>query len=199
MPDEILNGSISMLQNDFNQSYEQSRHYDNQIIDIFKYLATFYTTIIGIAVGIDKYALTKFIDLSNSVILGLSVSLLFGTIMYYMIVRNRIYFVVCMRFINEQRNTYLSYKPLSFENKSGMYTNHNKPPFFNFFSSQSFLMYLIAFMNSCLLFAILYFAKTSSLLNTVFSSLFLLTQLSTAIIYLMTRENKSASKAVFGK
>lgn len=49
---ELKDAARNFLENDFNQCFEQVRHYDTQIVDIFKFLATFYTTVAGIAIGL---------------------------------------------------------------------------------------------------------------------------------------------------
>ncbi len=191
--------SIRFLESDFNQCFEQVRYYDAQVVNIFKFLATFYTTIAGLALGIYKFCLEKNIDLTIALVVGLVIGLIFGILMFFLVVRNRVYFVCCMRYVNEQRKLFLSFKPLGFENKSGMYTNYSQPPFFNWLSSQSCWMYLIALLNAFLLGVILYLGKQKMCIIIIWTGLLFLVQLLFGIIYLCTRENKSTSKAVFGK
>ncbi|MFA5035426.1 MAG: hypothetical protein WC500_06580 [Candidatus Margulisiibacteriota bacterium] len=186
---------ISFLANDFNQCFEQARYYDAQIVDIFKYLATFYTTIAGLAIGL--YQL-KGMTLSPALISGLTVALSFGLCMFYLIVRNRVYFVFCMRYINEQRGMFLSCKPLGFENKSKMYTDCTKPILFNPLSSQSWWLYVVAILNSALLSAILYITKQNFCTIIILFIIAALLQLITGFYYLRSRDNKSASATVFG-
>ncbi|MBL7196395.1 MAG: hypothetical protein ISS64_08915 [Desulfobacterales bacterium] len=197
--DKLQDASVSFLEHDFNQCFEQVRYYDAQIVDIFKFLATFYTTVAGIAVGLYQFSIEKKLDLVPGLISGLSVAFLFGVCMFFLIVRNRVYFVFCMRYINEHRDFFLSAKPLGFENKSRMYTDYKKPPFFNILSSQSLWLYVVAILNSALLGVILYITKMSCGIITSTCAIVLLGQLISGIVYLYSRENKSASAAVFGK
>jgi len=191
--------AVGFLENDFNQCFDQVRYYDSQIVDIFKFLATFYTTVAGIAIGLYQFSIEKKIDLGIALISGLSVAFLFGICMFFLIVRNRVYFVFCMRYINEQRGFFLSSKPLGFENKTKMYTDYKKPPFFNMLSSQSWWLYVVALLNSALLGVILYVAKQNFWQIIIPCVLVGFCQLVLGIYYLKTRENKSASAAVFGK
>ena len=197
--DKFQEAAVSFLENDFNQCFEQIRYYDAQIVEILKYLATFYTTVASIAIALFQFSIGMIIDFSAALIIGLSVALLFGVCMFYLIVRNRVYFVFCMRYINEQRSLFLSAKPSGFENKSRMFTNHNKPPFFDILSSQSSWLYVVAILNSALLGFILYIAKMSGRSIVIAFAIILLAQLISAIAYLKSRENKSASAAIFGK
>ena len=57
-PDKLA-ASVNFIENDFNQCFEQVRHYDSQIFNIFKYLATFYTTVAGGAVGLYQFSIEK--------------------------------------------------------------------------------------------------------------------------------------------
>lgn len=197
--DKLQEAAISFLENDFNQCFEQARYYDTQIVDIFKFLATFYTTIAGLAIGLYQFSLEKQLDFRIALISGLSVAFLFGICMFFLIVRNRVYFVFCMRYINEHRGFFLSCKPLGFENKSKMYTNHKKPPFFNTLSSQSLWLYVVAILNSALLGVILYMAQKNFWSILVWCFFVVMIQLVSGISYLKSRENKSASAAVFDK
>lgn len=60
--DEILpniqSASVNFLERDFNQCFEQIRYYDSQIVNIFKHLITFYTTIAGISIGLFQFKLS---------------------------------------------------------------------------------------------------------------------------------------------
>jgi ABC-type branched-subunit amino acid transport system permease subunit len=195
---EFLKSASDFLQNDFNQCFEQARYYDGQIVDIFKFLAGFYTTVAGIAIGLYQYALDKNIDLSISLAIGLGVALIFGLCMFFLMVRNRVYFVYCMRYINEQRGLFLSTKPHGFENKTRFYTDYKQPPFFNSWSSQSWWLYVVSILNAALLCVLLYIIKVPvGWTITAFTGLIIF-QLILGIQYLVSKENRSASNGVFG-
>lgn len=196
---ELQKAAVGFLQSDFNQCFDQVRYYDAQIVDVFKFLAIFYTTIAGIAVSLYQYSVDKGINIKAALISGLIVAFLFGLCMFFLIVRNRIYFVFGMRYINEQRGLFLSVKPLGFENKSKMYINYKKPPFFNALSSQSWWLYIVGILNSALLAVILYVANKGALNIVIWCFVVCMLQLVSGIAYLKSRENKSASAAIFGK
>jgi hypothetical protein len=203
MISDIEKESLKFLERDFNQCFMQMRHYDAQLFDILKFMFTGYTALIGIAVGFFQFGSKEHIDLNYAVILSLMVGLIFGLFMLALVTRNRVYFVHVVRHINEQRELFYKNKPIGFENKSGMYTNCNQPPFYNYRSSHAWMMYIIASMNSTLL-SILFFVAIKggvcklSIMATAWIFLFIV-QLFVSIHYLQSRENKSASKAVFGK
>ncbi len=122
--------ALKFLQSDFNQCFEQMRYYDSQIFNILKFMFTGYSALIGISLGFYKFGLEKEIDLSIPIISALSIGLILGFFMFALTVRNRIYFVLVSRYINEQRGFFLQFKPLGFNNQTKMYTNRFQPLFF---------------------------------------------------------------------
>jgi len=191
------------LERDFNQCFEQMRHYDGQIWDLFKFTFATYSAILGSAVGLYQYSLEKSVDLVPVALALLVVGVLFGFFMFSMIIHNRVYFVYVARYVNEHRAFFLKTKPLGFLNASKMYTSLNKPHFFNWRSSQSFFSYIVATLNAVLLSTLLYFWLDGSnrkewLLGGTFV-ITLIMQLAIGISYLRSREKKSADRAVFGK
>jgi hypothetical protein len=192
--------ALKFLDRDFNQSFQQMRHYDAQIFDILKFMFTAYTALIGVALGLYQFGLKESKDLSLPAIAALIVGLILGLFMFALVIRNRVYYVQVTRYVNEHREFFLKHKPLGFENKSKMYTNYRQPPYFNWRSSHSWLYYIVAMLNS-ILFGILLYIVFSGAWKTVISESLLLCgiQLVIAVAYLKSRENKSASEAVFGK
>jgi hypothetical protein len=53
--DKLKEVASTFLINDFNQCFNQARHYDSQILDIFKYIVTFFTAISGAALLYIKF------------------------------------------------------------------------------------------------------------------------------------------------
>lgn len=192
--------ALKFLERDFNQNFQQMRHYDAQIFDILKFMFTAYSALIGVAIGLYQFGLKENYDLSAPAIAALTIGLVLGLFMFALIIRNRVYFVQVVRYINEQRGFFLALKPMGFENKSKMYTNHEQPPYFNWRSSHSWLCYIVASLNSILLGVLLYIIYPRVWKTIIFGSLILfIIQLAIAVTYLKSRENKSASEAVFGK
>jgi len=191
--------ALKFLERDFNQCFQQMRQYDSQIFDILKFMFTAYSALIGVALGLYQFGLKENTNLSLPAIAALAVGLIIGLLLFAFIIRNRVYFVQVVRYINEQRGFFFNYRPMGFENLSKMYTNYNQPPYFNWRSSHAWLCYIVAALNSILLGTLLYvlYPCTWKLVIVGTTALFFL-QLVIAIKYLKSRENKSASKAVFG-
>ncbi len=182
--------ATKFLQNDFNQCFNHMRHYDDQIVGIFKFLATFYTTILGLGSGLYQFFKKESINLTYPLIIGLTVGFIFGGIMYYFILRNHFYFVHCTRYINEQRHSFLSFNPLGFQNETRMYTDKDKPEYFNWLSSHSCLMYSIALLNSFFLFLILYLLTANQYWSIISPILLFILHLLFAINYFKYKETK---------
>jgi len=195
--DDLDKAGEKFLERDFNQCFTQMRHYDGQIMDIVKFTFTTYTAILGVAFAVYQFTKKEHVDLIpiSTVITG--VGFLFGVVMTTLIVRNRVYFVVVARYINEHRRHFLKNKPLGFENSSGMYVSSSHPHYFNWRSSQSLMLYLVVILNSIMLAAALFpyirikYSAGGGLVS-------LLAHLIAAIGYLVTRDKKTADKAVFG-
>jgi len=193
--------ALKFLERDFNQCFEQMRHYDSQIFNILKFLFTGYTFLIGIVLTLYQLSFTEGIDLCLPIIIVLSIGLIIGIFMFAVVIRSRVYFIKVTRYINEHREFFLKFKPMGFKNKSSMYTSPLSPPYFNWKSSQSWYVYVISFLNSTIL-GILLFILTSSSLHKWFfviigSTVFFIVQLIIVISYLKSRERKAASEAGF--
>jgi len=193
---------IKFLEADFNQCFQQMRHYDSQLFEAVKFLTTAYVGLIGIGIGLYEFGIKECRDFTIPVIASFLVALFLGLFMYMFIIRNRVYYVYVTRYVNEIRKTFLEKKPLGFENKSGMYTNYKQPPFFNWRSSQAYLMYVISVVNA-ILFGAIIFIWCSNTFCCCFRTLFgvvalLILQLGIGICYLKSCEGKSASQSIFG-
>jgi hypothetical protein len=204
---QMAEASCKFLENDFNQCFEQMRYYDSQIFEIVKHSFVVYSGLLGLSLTLYKLGLDNEKDFSFPAMAMLIVGVLFGLYLFALVVRNRVYFVLVTRYLNEHRSHFLKMGPLKFENLTKMYTNREQPPYFNWLSSQSWYMYLMATLNSTLLVAVVFIlmekvvkAPTGEVceLFTLFM-VSVIGQIVAAIAYLQTREKKSASAAVFGK
>lgn len=153
----LENSAIRFLEQDFNQAFEQLRHYDKQMLSLSQFITTVYTGIIALAIGCYKLSLDKGVDLSWACAGLLAPATLFGFLFLANILRIRVYYTQTARYLNEHRAFFLGQKPLGFENKTGMYTNYNRPRYFKPKSSQSFFIYLSCLFNSLLLCLLFYF------------------------------------------
>lgn len=184
--------ALKFLERDFNQCFQQMRHYDSQIFDILKFMFTAYTVLIGAALGLFKANLQ--VNLIVPIVISLIIGLVLGAFMFYLVLINRSYYVRVARYINEQRNLFLSFKPLGFENISRMYINA-KQPYFSRESSQVWLAYIIGALNSTLLGVLLFITFDSYCYRwpiVIGGGLaFLSIQLVIVIKYLKSQESKS--------
>lgn len=194
--------AVQFLQADFNQVFEQMRHYDTQLFETIKFQFASYTAIIGAALALYQFGLKEQRDFTLPAIAILAAGLIFGLLLYALTVRHRIYFVHAVRYVNEHRELFLRFKPLGFENKSRMYTNPSQPPFFNKFSTHSWHLYIGALFNSALFAMILFlapFSHSHPVITSLLSTGLFVLQVWVAVKYLSSREGKSASASVFGK
>jgi len=148
--------ALRFLVHDFNQCFEQMRHYDTLTFNILKFMFTAYSALIGVSIGFYQFGLQQSKDLSSPAIAVLIIGLILGLLMFAIIVHNRVYYIQVARYINEQRGFFIKVKPMGFENKSRMYVDCELPSYFNWRSSYSLLCYIIAVLNSTLLGVLLY-------------------------------------------
>jgi hypothetical protein len=183
--------------------------------DICKFAFAGYSGLIGITIGLYQYSIDKSINLVTAIIAALGVGTIVGLFIFGLVIRDRIYFVIITRYLNEHRKFFLDKKPFGFENITQMYDDPSRPPYYHWASSHSWQAYLIAFLNSILVgliafiisdsFAILYWLSASFtfLCHLILAlSVFLLSfiiQIAIAIIFLRSREGKSAYEATFGR
>lgn len=190
--------AIDFLLSDFSQSFQHLRHYDNRTHDVCKFMFTAYTALVGASFVLYKYAATKEIDLGLPIIAVLSIALVLGVFMFSIVIRNRVYFTIVTRYVNSIRKHFLDLKPSGFQNITGMYTSTDKPPFFNYRSSDAWFSYIIAILNSTLVASIIYFLFVKNkyrFLLIVSSILIAVTfQLLIAITYLCSREKKEKAE-----
>ncbi len=147
------------LREDFNQCFQQMRHYDSHFITIVNLIFGGFGATIIVAVSFLS-STTK-----NITIVFFGSGLLFiltwiaGSLMLAFLLRNRNYFTQVTRYINEIRGYYLSSDriaenytgPAFFRNETGMPTSSKVPPLFSPWSTQTLLMYFVAFGNSLFL------------------------------------------------
>lgn len=200
--ERFQSAALDFLHQDFDQCFEQMRHYDTQIFNMLSFMFVAYSGLIGISLGLFEYGRSVNRDFSMPAAAAISIGLMVGVYMFVFATRNRAYFVHVARYINEQRGFFLKSHPLGFENRTRMYTDWSKPPFFNWLSSQSWLLYIIATLNCSLFGALLFLTwrSNSIWIFVIFGSLILFViQVGWAIYYLKSRENKSAERSVFGR
>ena len=200
--DDLAKEDAKFLERDFNQCFQQMRHYDMQAVDLVKFAFTAYSAVVGLSFALFQYGNAQKTDYTLPAAATLCVGLCFGLCFLAFVVRNRVYFVVVARYINEHRRHFLRNRPLGFENHSKMYTSLDQPPYFHWRSSQALLLYVMSGLNAFLAGTALHFFRFAS--HPDWRCTFLLgvaaflVQVLWAKIYLRTREEKSSALAVFG-
>ena len=193
--------AAKFLERDFNQCFAQMRHYDSQIWNVCRFTFTAYIAILGTAIGMYRYSTEESIDLTQAAMFVLGAGLVLGLLIYSLVIRNRVYYVLVCRYINEHRKLFLESKPLGFENISGMYVNPALPPYFNWQSWQSWLCYIIAVLNALLAALLIFYALDGYswrwILTVSLGVIIALIQIGLGIAYLKSREDKGGSEAVF--
>jgi len=155
--DEHRKEAISFLGRDFGEAFTQLRAYDTQIWEIMKYsfgqlvgsVAAVWV-IFTLSNGENPPAILRDVwKLASAMIL--MISFFFGLLAIQLIIRNRVYYSAVARYINDQRDFFLSTEPLGFSNRSEYYTDWNLPKPFNAGSTQILMVYVIALISALLL------------------------------------------------
>jgi hypothetical protein len=156
------------LKHDFDQSYQQLRHYDSLNWDITKF--SFAQLLVGITASWALYVYATDMENTNSfiahsykwIILSIfGLSYLFSLLASFLISRNRVYYAKVARYLNEHRGFALQTKPLGFMNQTKFYTNITFPPTFDMWSTQIVCLYVILLVSSFMFGAVLYFLSST--------------------------------------
>jgi len=191
-------GALEFLKRDFSQCFLQMRHYDNKIFNILKFMFTGYSAIVGLALGLYQFGLKEHKNLSLPAIAILSIGFILGLLLLELLVKNRVYYVRVSRYINEIRNYFFQNKPIGFDNHARMYTDYNRPRYFNKISTHIWLAYILSFLNSSLLGVLLYilFHSASNIWTIVILnySTILIIQIIFVVSYFKAHEKKTEIK-----
>jgi len=199
-----------LLKADFDQCFNQMRHYDGIFTTVVNFAFAFFT-----AVATATVALLLQSNIPNSAYLGLSILYclvaIIGMLILAFLLRNRCYFAFVARFVNEVRGYYLPQIDPNFSNQTGLPTSPRKPRMLSPGSTHVIHMYFIAFFNTASIAASIliyrYYAsltyQSAFVLNFglfIFLVLFILTiQIIWIILYLRYKDNLSADHAWWGK
>ena len=155
--DEYRKEAISFLGRDYGEAFSQFREYDKQLWEITKFSFLQLMGSIGAVWTVFSLAhgehapdvLTAQWELVGAIIL--IVSFLFSLLAVQYIIRIRVYFSTTARYINDQRDFFLSSIPIGFRNRSGYYTNYQYPKAFDKGSTQLLSTYFISVVSSFIL------------------------------------------------
>src|SRR5256885_13447222 len=111
---DVEKEALKFLDRDFNQCFQQLRHYDSQILEVCKFAFFGYSTLIGAALGLYQFGLKEHLTLAAPINGILGTGLVLGIFFFALGIRNRVYFVQVARYINEQRQLFLALHPLGF-------------------------------------------------------------------------------------
>lgn len=188
----------SFLQIDFTQCFEQMRHYDQMQMALLKFAYTGYTAIVSGSYILLKIGETKEMSFTPVIVLLLLVSFLIGLIVSSIFIRNRYYFVVVSRHVNELRDMFSGDKFLTSKSKSGISKEFGKTSYWNPFSSHMLAFYLLSVLNSSLFAGAVYIIGISAYHILLVAILILLAlslcQIVIARSYLKSKEKKPEGK-----
>jgi hypothetical protein len=133
----------SLLVADFEQSYEQLRHYEEAMRKTHDTsIAGCIALITATATLISRFGPTK--ELIGFVTLVFALGAVALALMVMSYGQMRLYFVRVARFLNECRAEYLKEAACPVRNISGMYVDCTLPRLFDPFSSQTFHLYVLS-------------------------------------------------------
>lgn len=192
------------LLSDFNQSYQQLRHYDVLNWDITKFSFLQLLLSVGAIWAIYNFAQKN----SDSFIVQYQpfliaticlISYLFSLLVSFLLVRNRIYYTKVARYLNEHRELALRNNPSGFNNYTKFYVDYGKPKVFEKYSTQSVFLYIIQFLSSLLLgFGLyLFLSKVSTKFFLILISIVFMCLLFGGILYFFIRYMKNYEKNNF--
>lgn len=141
-----MQNSSEFLNQDFTESYNQLRYYGSNILDSFKFIFTVYISMVGGTITI--LSVNAGVNLMLLLKTLLSFTFIFGFFIMWYIIELRKYYVKTARYINEIRKTHLAAISNEFKNKTGYYTDLDKPLYFSWKSSQILLILILSFFNS---------------------------------------------------
>jgi len=138
---------LELLKTDFEQCFEQMRHYDSVFSNTVKFMLTGYAVVItatGGLLGLGLSLVTRWVGIAGLLFFtGLA-----GTLLLLVLLHNRKYYVRVARYVNEVRQSYIKQKVLGIQNLADIYTNPKLPRAMNPLSSQLIIMYFAAICNS---------------------------------------------------
>lgn len=138
---------------DFSQSMEAHRHYDSMNWQITRFAFGEILVAIGACWTVFNLDMVTNVNSNLKWIIMLIicvVSLIFGIMAIFTIVKNRVYFVRTARHINELRHHVLSRKPYGFNNDTKFWDNPRYPSVRDYDSTQFVSLYMLVLLNMAL-------------------------------------------------
>lgn len=194
--------AVKFLIAEYNQSFEQMRHYNKMQSNLISFSLSGYMAILSLACAI--YEFVKSYDFKIRILsLLLIISSFMGGFLLLLFIRNRLYYVIVARQINSLRNYFLNNSKLNYIDYNKLYLSPDNPKNYNIWSTDSIFIYSISFINS-LLFAsgiFIFFLRNKKwgwfgfiVLILIHSLIYLLI----VIKQLINKDDKSADENIFG-
>lgn len=148
-PQEATDIRETLLVSDFEQCFEQMRHYDDAFQGALQFA---YTGVVAVAGASGTLLQIWHVNPLNlaTVSLILLFSSLAGVVILMLLAKNRVYFAKVARYVNEIRHLYLQKHPAGIANKAGMFDDVTFPQILDFGSTQTFQIYLVSAFDSFL-------------------------------------------------
>jgi hypothetical protein len=140
----------NLLVADFGQCFEHMRHYDESFRRTIEFFFGGMVVVIGASGALlQQYGFTSLTTMTVGFIFLFSC---FSALLLLMsLARNRVYYAIVTRYVNELRGLYVRKAPEGFVNLTGMYTDPAYPKMFSPGSTQSIHIYFLLLCNALLL------------------------------------------------
>lgn len=170
------------LYHDFEQCFQQMRHYDSQCWDIIKFC--FGEVLLAVTAIWALYCFSAAPENASALVsvhfnwltlIILFISYVFVFISSYMVARNRVYYVKTSRYINEFRKLAMNTQPYGFKNVYKFYDDYNLPKVNDRKSTQLVALYSIitlgvlcfAGMSAAFVFGLLQYSQCTNIISLV--------------------------------
>jgi hypothetical protein len=132
-----------LLVSDFHECFAQMRHYDDGSREMVKFGFEGVIAIVTAYAFLAKYLQhTKIVGAALTVLTGLGTVM--GLLLVVWLTRNRAYYVIVVRYVNEVRSAYLPNAPAGVTNKAKIYTDWTRPPMFARWSTHILQIYVLS-------------------------------------------------------
>lgn len=209
---EQLEYGKQFLYHDFEQCFQQMRHYDSQCWDIIKFcfgeillVGTAIWALYCFSVIPENVSTLVSVNFKWLTLIILLISYIFIFISSYLVARNRVYYVKTSRYINEFRKLAIEIKPYGFKNVYKYYDDYNFPKVNESKSTQLVALYSIIILGllcftgigTTIVFGLLQYSKLiSTILLILISSLGCIPFYLYCIKYLRTENKKMVPKNI---
>lgn len=197
--------SVDFLITEYEQCFEQMRHYDTTQNALLTFALTGYISIFAATYAIYQYSTDNPIKYTFLTLIFL-LSSLAGITILIAFTRNRIYYTAVAKQVNRIRSYFLDNSELDYIKYNNCYTSYNKPKNFHWLSTYSMYIIVISLLNASLcgcgitIFNRFTFKRSfniSLIQGIVLGLILLILELIFSIRYLNSIDNRKADQAVW--